>query len=62
MIRVVVYSKPNYVQCRATYRALDQAGIRYKVIDLTTDPDAMERVKRLGHMQAPVVIADGVQH
>lgn len=62
MIRVVVYSKPNCAQCAMTYRALDHARIRYKVIDLTTDPDALERVTRLGHKQAPVVVVDGAQH
>ncbi|GAA3939825.1 glutaredoxin-like protein NrdH [Pseudoclavibacter caeni] len=56
---VTVYSKPACVQCNATYRALDRRGIDYTVVDLTTDPDALARVKELGYMQAPVVVTDG---
>lgn len=54
---VTVYSKPQCVQCDATYRALDKKGIEYTVVDLMQDPEAMEMVRSLGHMQAPVVVA-----
>lgn len=52
---VVVYTKPNCVQCKATYRSLDAAGISYDVVDLTEDADAMAMVTELGYRQAPVV-------
>ena len=52
-----VYSKPACVQCDATYRALDKHGIAYDVVDLTQDPTALELVRSLGYLQAPVVIA-----
>jgi glutaredoxin-like protein NrdH len=55
---VTVYSKPQCVQCDATYRALDKKGIDYDVIDISQDADALEMVRGLGYMQAPVVIAD----
>ena len=58
---VIVFSKPNCVQCTATYRALDKHGIAYKVVDLTQDPAALEELKSLGHQQAPVVKA-GKEH
>jgi glutaredoxin-like protein NrdH len=58
---VTVYSKPQCVQCDATYRALDKKGIEYTVVDLMQDPEAMELVRSLGHMQAPVVVA-GDEH
>lgn len=54
---VVVYSKPACVQCDATYRALDKAGIQYTVVDLTTDPAALDLVRGLGYLQAPVIVA-----
>jgi len=54
---VTVYSKPACVQCDATYRALDKHGITYDVVDLTQDPTALELVRSLGYLQAPVVIA-----
>ena len=53
-----VYTKPSCVQCNATYREMDAKGIQYNVIDLTEDPAALELVKSLGYLQAPVVIAD----
>ncbi|ACV09396.1 glutaredoxin-like protein NrdH [Jonesia denitrificans] len=58
---VTVYSKPSCVQCDATYRALDKKGVEYTVIDLTQDPEAMDMVRQLGYMQAPVVMA-GDEH
>lgn len=59
---VTVYSKPDCVQCTATYRALDSNAIEYTVIDLTTDPIALERVRALGYQQAPVVVAADNDH
>ena len=56
---ITVYSKPSCVQCNATYRALDAKGIEYSVTDVSQDADALEHVKSLGYMQAPVVVADG---
>lgn len=54
---VTVYTKPACVQCNATYRALDKAGIEYAVIGITEDAQAREHVMSLGYLQAPVVVA-----
>jgi glutaredoxin-like protein NrdH len=56
---ITVYSKPNCVQCVATYRALDKAGLDYTIVDLTMDADAFATVVKLGYQQAPVVMAGG---
>ena len=55
---VTVYTKPSCVQCTATYRALDDSGIEYNVLDLSEDATALERVKELGYLQAPVVVTE----
>ena len=55
---ITVYTKPACVQCTATYRALDSKGIEYEIFDVTADDKALQTVKDLGYMQAPVVIAD----
>ncbi|WP_026552071.1 glutaredoxin-like protein NrdH [Arthrobacter sp. H20] len=55
---VTVYTKPACVQCNATYRALDKKGITYQSVDISQDPAALERVRALGYMQAPVVITE----
>lgn len=61
MATITVYSKPACVQCDATYRALDKRGIDYTVVDISQDVEALEMVRSMGYMQAPVVIA-GDQH
>ncbi|RFB89321.1 NrdH-redoxin [Rhizobium leguminosarum bv. trifolii] len=58
---VTVYSKPACVQCTATYRALDRLGVDYDIVDISQDAEALDRVRNLGYMQAPVVIA-GERH
>ena len=55
---ITVYSKPSCVQCTATYRALDRAGLSYDVVDLSADERALAQVMELGYQQAPVVFAD----
>lgn len=55
---ITVYSKPRCVQCDATKRALKKQGIAYAEVDMSQDPDALEHVKSLGFVQAPVVVAD----
>ena len=55
----LVYSKPLCVQCDATKRALDKAGLDYELIDVTEDAEGLATVKSLVYVQAPVVVADG---
>lgn len=54
---VIVFTKPACVQCNATYKALDKKGVSYKSVDITQDPETLEKLKALGHMSAPVVAA-----
>ncbi|KJF20016.1 NrdH-redoxin [Rhodococcus sp. ACPA4] len=54
---ITVYTKPACVQCNATYRALDKAGLEYDIIDITEDAEARDYVMALGYLQAPVVVA-----
>ncbi|NUW69388.1 glutaredoxin-like protein NrdH [Vibrio coralliilyticus] len=58
---IIVYSKPQCVQCTATVKALETKGIAHKVVDLTLDSSAMSKVLSLGYRQAPVVVA-GSRH
>ena len=53
---IKVFTKSGCVQCNATFRALDAKGLDYETVDLGTDEDALEAVKALGYMQAPVVV------
>ena len=56
---ITVYSKPKCVQCRATTRELDKAGITYDTVDISVDDGALDYVMALGYEQAPVVVNDG---
>lgn len=58
---IIIYSKPDCVQCNATYRAFDRQGISYQIIDLTEDEQALNHVKSLGYQQVPVIVA-GDEH
>lgn len=55
---ITVYTKPGCVQCDATERALGKKGIAHRTVDITTNPEALEHIKALGYMQAPVVVTD----
>src|SRR5699024_7989481 len=55
LMDITLYSKPFCVQCDATKRALNKAGIAYDVVDITEDAEALAMVKSLGYVQAPVV-------
>lgn len=62
MFHVTVYSKPNCVQCTATYRALNKHGLTYAVVNLAApeNADTLAWVTDdLGYAQAPVVVVDG---
>ena len=53
---ITVYTKPSCVQCNATCRALDKKGMEYRKVDISTDAKALDYVRSLGYMQAPVVV------
>ena len=55
---ITVYTKPQCVQCGATIKALDKAGITYELVDITTDADARDYIMALGHLQAPVIVTE----
>lgn len=55
---VTVYTKNACVQCDATKKLLDRLEVQYAVVDLDADPAAVEQVKGLGFLGAPVVVTD----
>jgi glutaredoxin-like protein NrdH len=62
MLTITVYSQPVCVQCNAVFRALDNTGVNYTKVDISTDPDARDYVLSLGYLQAPVVVAGPDNH
>jgi glutaredoxin-like protein NrdH len=55
---ITVYSKPACVQCNATKKALERAQVEFQIFDVTVDEKALQAVKELGYLQAPVVVTD----
>lgn len=51
----VLYSKPGCAQCTATERRLNGINAEFTVVDLVENADAVEKIKDLGYLQAPVV-------
>ena len=53
---VILYTKPNCVQCSATERALQQQKIPFTAVDLTQDTQALAKIVSMGYRQVPVVV------
>ena len=54
-MNVTVYPKPRCVQCDATKRALNKAGVEFEEINLQDHPELVEMFKQQGLAQAPIV-------
>lgn len=55
-----IYTNANCGQCYLTIKKFDKEHLAYETVRLDQNPAALEKVKNLGYMQAPVVItADG---
>lgn len=62
MNEVIVYSKPNCMQCEFTKRWLHENGIPYTTYDVTKDELSLDYIKRLGYQNLPVVYVDKKRH
>src|SRR3954464_9829887 len=62
LITVTVYSTgPRCMRCGWTCRRLEEAGIRFTVIDLTREENPSSRefvTEELGYREAPVIVID----
>jgi glutaredoxin-like protein NrdH len=55
---VTVYTLPNCVQCDMTKKTLNRHYVNYVTVDLSTDDQALQKIRNLGYQQAPVVITE----
>lgn len=62
MNEIIVYSKPNCMQCEFTKRWLHENGIPYTVYDVTKNERYVNRVIQLGYQNLPVVYVDKKRH
>lgn len=61
MERLELYSKENCVQCDMTAKLMDAEGLAPTVFKMDEDPDALQKVKELGYLAAPVVVHENEQ-
>ena len=57
--KITIYTKPNCTPCNFTKKYLDERGIEYKLVDVTTNAEALELIKENGYQGVPVVTVDG---
>lgn len=57
IMTITIYSRPSCVQCKATYKALDNKHISYDIVDISKDAEALSYIESLGYKMLPVVIA-----
>ncbi|MGY3725321.1 ribonucleoside-diphosphate reductase class Ib glutaredoxin subunit [Granulicatella balaenopterae] len=56
---VIVYSKPNCMQCNFTKQFLTNNGIAFEERDVSVSEEALEEVRALGFSSLPVVVVPG---
>ena len=60
MSEIIVWSKPNCVQCTAVKRAFDRIpNLRYEVKNLPDFPEKLQEFIDAGHTSAPIVEVKG---
>ncbi len=58
---IVVYTKPNCMQCNFTKKFLDDNNISYITKDVHASEEALAEVKGLGFQSLPVVVFEGTE-
>jgi glutaredoxin-like protein NrdH len=53
-----VYTKNNCVQCDMTKRLMDKIGVEYETINISENPEELDKLIDMGYRSAPVVITD----
>ena len=56
---IIVYSKPNCMQCNFTKKYLEDKGVPYEVKDIFESEEALNEVKELGFSSVPVISVEG---
>ncbi|WES67243.1 glutaredoxin-like protein NrdH [Superficieibacter sp. HKU1] len=57
IMRIIIYTRNDCVQCHATKRAMESRGLAFEMVNLDVEPDEIETLRAQGYRQLPVVIA-----
>lgn len=55
---VRVFTKQFCPGCQMTKRLLTAQGVKYREVDVTNDPVALDALRQLGYTSLPVVVVD----
>lgn len=55
---ITIYTRNDCVQCHATKRAIESRGLAFELVNLDTQPEAIDALRAKGFRQLPVVITD----
>ena len=58
-MQISVFTTRACAQCESTKRLMTKLGIRFDEMALEQHPEQLEAFKEAGHLQAPIVLADG---
>ena len=53
-----VYTKNNCVQCDATKRMMDKLGVEYDTVNISDNPEELDKLIEMGYRAAPVVVSE----
>ncbi|MEZ0390683.1 MAG: glutaredoxin domain-containing protein, partial [Pseudobdellovibrionaceae bacterium] len=60
MAKVILYSKNPCPYCVHAKRLLDEKGVKYDFIDLTDQPETLQKIKNeTGWRTVPIIMIDG---
>lgn len=56
--QVIVYSKPNCMQCNFTKKWLKERNIPYTELNVEEDEAALSKIKEMGYQAVPVIVTE----
>ncbi|WP_312269707.1 glutaredoxin-like protein NrdH [Pseudescherichia sp.] len=57
IMRIIIYTRNDCVQCHATKRAMESRGVEFEMVNIDQVPEAADTLRDQGFRQLPVVIA-----
>lgn len=58
----ILYHQPGCYPCVMTDKKFDKEGIPVRLIDITSNPDAVDVIRGLGYTGTPVVVTEAGEH
>lgn len=55
---ITIYTTPNCQGCKLTKKLFEKEHIPFEEIDISDNPRLIEKMRKLGHQQAPIVMTE----